>query len=235
MRNEIKEFVRGIFEVNKDKKDRNKIIIAAVQKKFKETIDASAIYEICVRINRMKEKIQEVNDQVDDKKPYSVVDGHYIFKRKDEAPFRFSVEEIDQMFLDFSCKGNNLTGEEMIQKYGLKPEAWQCIKNRLRLYKASNVLSPFTAENTPEKELDEKIEFATARHIDTIKGKMVATHDKRFKEEAKKAFRTLGNIEYFLDNLRTYIEGYEPIKFDFKPKEIYNNDIKHFVITDIHI
>jgi len=39
MRNEIKEFVRGIFEINKDKKDRNKIIIAAVQKKFKETID----------------------------------------------------------------------------------------------------------------------------------------------------------------------------------------------------
>lgn len=57
----------------------------------------------------------------------------------------------------------------MLRKYELKPEAWQCIKSRLRLYKASNVISPYTAENTPQDELDEKIEFATARHIDTIK------------------------------------------------------------------
>lgn len=236
MNNKIKDFIKDQFEKLKDlpARERNKQIIQDVKKKFKEVIDGGDIYEICSRIDRMKEKIQEVNDSIDEKKPYEVLDWHYIFHRKDEAPFKFSVEEIDAMFVDFSKHGNNLTGEEMIQKYKLKPEAWQCIKNRLRLYKASNVISPFTAENTPEEELDGKIEYAISSHIDSIKDKMVKTHEKKFKEEAKKAFKVLGNIEYFLDNLRTYIEEYEPVKFDYVKEPPLNNDRLDIAFADIH-
>ncbi len=237
MNGKIKDFIKTQFEKLRElpTRERNKEIIANVKKKFNEVISSDDIYELCVRIEKMKEKIQKINDEIDDSKPYEVVDGHYVFHRKDEAPFRFSIEEIDDMFLDFSSKGNNLTWEEMLQKYELKPEAWQCIKHRLRLYKASNVISPFTAENTPEEELDKKIEYAISRHIDSIKGKMVQTYDKQFKVEAKKAFKILWNLEYFLEHLQTYLESYQPVKFDFVPKQIYNNDIKHFVITDIHL
>lgn len=237
MENKVKDFILEQFNKLKDfpSKERNKQIIANVKKKFQETIDWDDIYEICGRIKNIKQKIKEVNDSIDEKKPYEVIEGHYIFHRKDNAPFKFSIQEIDAMFLDFSAKWNNLTGEEMIQKYELKPEAWQCIKNRLRLYKASNVISPYTAENTPESELDEKIEYATARHIDTIKGKMVATHDKRFKAEAKKAFKILGNIEYFLDNLREYISDYKPLPVNYKKIPPLNNDRFDIAFSDIHI
>jgi len=57
----------------------------------------------------------------------------------------------------------------MIQKYEISAEAWNLIKRRLRLYKKSNTISPYTAENISQEALDEKIEFATARHIDSIK------------------------------------------------------------------
>ncbi len=237
MNDRIKDFIRDKFEEVKElpARERNKIIIEAVKNKFRETINGDDVYEICIRIDRMKDKIAEINDSVDDGKKYEVIDWHYILHRKDEAPFKFSVEEIDSMFLDFSSKWNNLTWEEMISKYNLKPEAWQCIKHRLRLYKASNVISPYTAENTPEEELDEKIEFATARHIDTIKEKMVKTHARQFKEEAKRAFKVVGNIEYFLDNLKTYIEGYEPKKIDYVKPLPLNNDTVDVAFSDIHI
>lgn len=233
----IKDFVRARFEEmkNLDSRERNKEIIRKVKIKFNTVINWKEIYDICQRIDTLKKKIKDINDSVKENKKYEVVDWHYIFHRKDEAPFRFSVEEIDMMFLDFSSKWNNLTGEEMLQKYELKPEAWQIIKNRLRLYKASNVISPYTAENSTEEELEEKIEYATARHIDTIKGKMVTTHEKKFKEDAKKAFKMLGNIDYFLDNLREYITEHKPIEIDYVRKPQLNNDRFDLSFSDIHI
>lgn len=234
---ELQEFVLEKYDEVRELpvKERNEIIIQAVKEKFNEVIDRNNIYDICQRIGRIRAKIKEINESVNEFVPYEVVDGHYIFNRKDGAPFKFSVDEIDQMFLDFSKKGNDLSGEQMLAKYQLKPEAWHMIKNRLRLYKDSNVISPYTAENTPEAELDDKIEFAIARHIDSIKGKMVKTFDKQFAEQAKRSFRTLWNIDYFLEHLRTFITQYEPIKIDFVPEAPKNQDIKHFVMADIHI
>lgn len=237
MNRNIKEFILEKFEELRDipARERNEQIIKSVKSKFNEIIGSREIYEICQRIRKMQDKIEKINDSVKSKKPYEIIDGHYVFHRKDDAPFRFSIEEIDSMFLDFSSKGNNLTGEEMLQKYELKPEAWQIIKSRLRLYKASNVISPYTAENTPEEELDEKVEYAISRHRDTIKAKMVKTYERQAKEDAKRAFKTLGNIEYFLENLREFIVDYKPIEVDYvRPKQL-NNDRIEIAFSDIHI
>lgn len=108
----------------------------------------------------------------------------------------------------------------MLAKYKLKPEVWHIIKNRLRLYKDSNVISPYTAENTPEEELDTIVTEASVRHIDTIKGKMVATHEKLFKQESNRAIKTLSNIEYFLGNVEKYIHSYKPRDIIFTPRII---------------
>lgn len=64
---------------------------------------------------------------------------------------------------------------------------------------------------------------------------MVRTHSVKFEAEAKKAMRTLSNVEYFLDNLRTFIDGWEPREIDFVPAEPKNADWKHYFISDIHI
>lgn len=129
----------------------------------------------------------------------------------------------------------NLTEEEMLGKFELKPEAWHALKRALRLYKKSNVISPITAERLPEEELDEKIEYATHRHIDQIKSKMVKTHEKIFKEDAKKAFKVLGNIDQFLEHLKKSVPE---IDWNYTPRkrvEILNDDTLRIFITDIHI
>ena len=108
----------------------------------------------------------------------------------------------------------------MLAKYELKPEVWHMIKNRLRLYKDSNVISPHTAENTPEEQLETIITEASVRHIDTIKQKMVKTHEVLFKEESKRAIKTLSNVEYFLENVERFIKEYKPKNIHFTPQNI---------------
>jgi len=63
------------------------------------------------------------------------------------------------------------------------------IKNKLRLYKASDVISPYTAENLSEEELEVKIHDAIDENISSTKEKMIDTYDKVFKKEAKKAMK----------------------------------------------
>lgn len=100
---------------------------------------------MCAKIDSIRGKIADINESVKSEKPYEVVGTDYVMKFRDQV-WRFPIEEVDAMFYDFSSHGANLSGEQMIQKYELKPEAWTLIKNRLRLYKASNVISPHTAE-----------------------------------------------------------------------------------------
>lgn len=64
---------------------------------------------------------------------------------------------------------------------------------------------------------------------------MISTHDKIFKSEAKRAFRILGNIEYFLDNIREFIKDYKPIKVEYKRIPPANNDRIDVAFSDIHI
>ena len=108
----------------------------------------------------------------------------------------------------------------MLVKYKLKPNVWHMVKNRLRLYKDSNVISPYTAEHTPEEQLDNIVTEATVRHIDTIKSRMVKTHEKLYAEESKRAIRTLSNVEHFLENVERYIDNYKPRVIDFTPRTI---------------
>lgn len=70
MESQVREFILSEFDRLKDKKtkQRNKIIIEAVRREFDEIIDADDIYEICVRIRNIKEKIKSINDDTDTKK-----------------------------------------------------------------------------------------------------------------------------------------------------------------------
>lgn len=47
-----------------------------------------------------------------------------------------------------------MTQDQVIEKYRLKPEAWNAIKSAFRLYKTSHVLSPHTLETASDEELE---------------------------------------------------------------------------------
>lgn len=134
---------------------------------------------------------------------------------KGQKRYRLPVEMVDKMFKDYSEYGNNKSEEQMIQDYELLPEVWNMIKSRLRLYKKSHVFSPYTAENSSEEELDDLIVDATHEHVDTVKKKMVRSHEKIFKEEAKKAFRILANRDEYLEHVQKFIEKWKPKNPDF--------------------
>lgn len=220
----------------------NRRVIDRVKDEVGIIIDSNTLYEIVKRVSTMKKALGEMSEKVKSKKAYEVKDEDgklsYVFHKKmGEEVFKFviPVEEVDEMFHDFSKYGANLTEEQMLDKYQVKPEVWYMVKSRLRLYKTSNVISPYTAENTPEKELEEKVTKANIRHIDQMKAKMIRSHEKVKDAEAKRAMAIVANFEYQLDSIRTAIEAWTPRKVEFKPKAFKGTGAIQVAISDIHI
>lgn len=191
-------------------------------------------------IDDVEEVLHEINDEIDEVLHYEVIeeeDGHYyILEHKTlEKAYKLSVHLIDNIFKDYSKHGNNLSWEEILRKYKLKPEVWSLIKSKLRLYKASDVISPFTAATSTEEELHQKIDEAIDENISRTKEKMITTHEKKFRQEAKKAMKIVWDFEYKLQMLRDVLEAYEPKKIDFTPKKPENNDEITVLFSDVHI
>ena len=118
----------------------------------------------------------------------------------------------------------------MRQKYGLTPHAWQVIKGKLGLYKDSHVFSPEGDDS------DERIVEVIDKHFnDKVVGKMVVTHEKKFKKEADRALKFLYNQEYYLGELQKFIENWQPREPESELPPQVNEDWKHYFISDIHI
>lgn len=83
--------------------------------------------DIKVGKSRLEEKIAEINEATQEKKRYEVKDGNYHIPTK-KGTFVIPCEDADRIFLDYSEKGNDLSQEEIIQKYRLKATAWNAIK-----------------------------------------------------------------------------------------------------------
>lgn len=173
-----------------------------------------------------------VNAAIEDKPKYEVSWDRYLV-----WPFSFSIDEIDGIFADYSIYGNNLSQQQIMNKYKFKPEAWDAIKRAFRLNKYSHVVSPFTADNLPEDELDERVNEAIETHHDTLVERLTYTHDRKFKKEAKQAFKVKWNVDYFVDRLREAVSEYVPL-YDgdyIEVLERHSSKIEHIVISDIHI
>jgi predicted phosphodiesterase len=93
--------------------------------------------------------------------PWHVIDTNndprYIISSR-FGTINIPVSKIDKMFMQFSRHGENLTSEEIIANFDLEVWQWHAIKNALRLYKASNIYSPWTVKNTPHEDVVEMVE-----------------------------------------------------------------------------
>ncbi len=206
-----------------------------VKEKFWSIIvSGEALRKLVSRIRELQGKVKELNDSIPTKERYTVVDGSYHIQTK-HGVIRITVEQADEMFTAYTKHWENLSWEAMLERFQMKPEAFQAIKSALRLYKDSHVVSPHSIQDKPEEEVEQIIEDAIGSHIDGIKRKMVVTHERKFKEEAKKAIWKLANIDYFLEHLREYLEDYTPEPIEFKEIVPSNSMVKHVIITDIHI
>jgi len=141
-------------------------------------------------IEHIKTVLEEMNEDIAWVQRYEIKDNDYILTHKWlNKVFKISIDLVDNIFKDYSYHWNNLSWEEILRKYKIKPEVFSLIKSKLRLYKASDVISPHTAETLPEEELDIKIHEAIDENISKTKEKMLNTYEKQFKKVALSAIK----------------------------------------------
>lgn len=180
-------------------------------------------------------KAKELSESVETKKKYEVKDGKYYVPTR-HGTFVFECEEADRIFFDYSDKGGNLSQDQVIEKYKLKPEAWNAIKSAFRLYKTSHVLSPHTLETASDEKLEVVITKAVGDHIDRFKQKFVDTHERDMKALHKKALKFYANAEYRMEMLDKAIKNWKPDAIVLHDvEELPYNGILHVVLSDLHI
>lgn len=139
-------------------------------------------------------------------------DGNYHIPTKN-GTFVIPCAEADKLFFDYSEKGLDLSQEEIIQNYRLKPEAWNAIKSAFRLYKKSHVVSPYTLETAEPEVLDHIIEDANAVHIDRFREKFKSDYDRQYELNVKK-----WKSFYYTERLR--MEEWERVMANWKPMPV---------------
>ncbi|TGE29784.1 hypothetical protein [Hymenobacter metallicola] len=122
---------------------------------------------------RNEDEEPSVSIDAEDEEPWRVVDEHYEWEVKGAhgrpaRHFRLSVEQVDELFFNYSKHGLNLSQTQVINKFRLSTWQWNSMKARLMLNKLSNVFSPHTWDTTAP-ELREKMVAAkiAVRYKDT--------------------------------------------------------------------
>lgn len=196
-------------------------------------------------LRTLRRKIAEARSAIDDdivldtdaSSKWAVESGSYNITYRKKLVV-FPVKLIDEMFLDYSRHGYNLTSTQIINKYDLEVEQWHAIKNALRLFKDSNIISPHTMQITPREELQEIVDEQMNK---LFRNKVVVekTYEKVLHREYKTAikehnFRVL-EVTAFIDKLAEEIPHLAPIQLKTVVNTGDNGDLEiAIVIADLH-
>lgn len=214
--------VKKVLEVKEQNPKQNYEFLA---KKISNEIDyilqADDIKEIIQKSRELikwgKDKLKDLNDAINDNKKYEIVNDEYVIyttvnskEWKVKQVYRLPVELVDNIFNDFSKHWANLSGQEIMNKYQLKPKVRQLIKSNIGLYKDSNILSPLSMDNA--ENIDEVIEEATYKNFqDKYKNKYKEAHITNLEKEVKKQAKILGTIEGFMEYIQPIVNSIKPI------------------------
>ena len=171
---------------------------------------------------------------------YSVVDGTY---RWDAArgPIELPVELADQMFYEYSRHGLDMSQSQMRQKHDLKIWQWNSIKNTLFLYKDSNILSPYTEDNTPRERLqqvvDDKMQMKMKDKQRLIENSYFKETIKRYKKTIEKDSVQTFALETMIDELNDMTSGWKSKTATLTRTRDFKTERKWLVavIADLHI
>ncbi|WPZ08754.1 metallophosphoesterase [Roseivirga spongicola] len=137
-----------------------------------------------------------VEIEAEEKQPYTIKNDSYVIVTK-RGKVTFPIEKVDQFFFEYSRHGKNMDSVQMINRYNLKPWEWNALKNRLLLYKSSNIFSPHTVEITPKAELEQMVESKLQTLTDNMGELVERQYSKHMLKEAKKAIESNRKIELF--------------------------------------
>jgi predicted phosphodiesterase len=164
-------------------------------------------------------------------------DVDYYYIKSKFGRMKFPVSLIDKIFYKYSKYGEDLSQEDVQLAFNIKVHEWHAIKNSLRLYKGSDIVSPYTKENTPPEELEDLIHDKIHQLV-TNKGLVKREYDKVIGREFKKAIkeRNMKQIE-ILAFMNELSEDHVVLTEEVKFKIAKNTTTGHItvVIADLHI
>jgi predicted phosphodiesterase len=141
----------------------------------------------CVR-KRLLEPEESITIPTKEEKKWQVVAGNYTWKSANGL-INIPVEQIDNLFYEYSEHGLNLSQTEIINKHNLQVWEWNSIKNTLWLFKKSNIFSPHTVENTAPDELDEMISSKIRKMFDNTGYQVEKQYNKELNKKYKKVIK----------------------------------------------
>lgn len=177
-----------------------------------------------------------IKAQIEDEPKYEVINNKYVMQTK-HGVVNIPVGEVDKLFFDYSEHGRDLTQVQIINKYNLEVWEWNAIKNRLWLYKKSNIYSPHTVEITPREELNSMIEDKLKSLTDNMGEMIEKKYSKHILSEAKKTLEKNERLrlfeKHFLLTDRDENQVAPKIRISRSP-EPYSSGHLVIVISDTH-
>jgi len=127
-----------------------------------------------------------------------------------------------------------------MSKYKLKPEVWNLIKGRLKLYKTSNIISPHSLETMSDTDRDS---YINDNVNEAIQDKYKRTFERKHKAIKEKEFKKYSNYYHqqteFLNQLDLVLKKYDPKELSKqevkKIPKIENNDTIDVSFSDLHM
>ena len=194
---------------------------------------------------KIREQLRELDETMESTSPYEVTEDHYIFSQKrpnqdiweiEINKFPILISTVDAIFKDYSKHWNNLSWEEILQKYNIKIELFNIIKNRLRLFKSSHVVSPVTLDRASDEELQGIIDWAIIEHRDDrYRKRFVESFEKDREKDYVEKSRKIANIDYRLEVISKFLDGYKPRELSITVPNITNNEEVTVLFGDLHI
>lgn len=233
----IKEWIRKILDI-----DAPIELIKEIMNEVKSNKDK--INNITEVIDDLQSKQAEKEDgwlkeiAESDNKPmkYDVSERHYIFY-KDNKPYRVLISTVRAIYESYSKYWQDLSWEEIRQKFKLPAWIFELIKNATWLYKSSHVDDPVTLSRLSGDGLDEYIEWKTEK---ILEDKYITKYERAVKNKQQRDLSEMAiskrGYSIFMVQFEEAMKKYIPRDFDkVKVPEIKNNDTKDVFITDAHI
>lgn len=193
------------------------------------------------------EKIGEKTN-LDNNPPYNVKDNTYYWTSKYKVDgelinkkWEIDVHLADKLFFEYSKYGMDLTALQTRIRNDISIEHWHSLKNRLSLYKESDIFSPHSRNKLTASEyqnlVDEKLEQL---HL-FQKRIVVDRYQEHIAKKGKKAIKVANNKRFVIESILQEIYNWEETRKDKTVKLSYNNskkfDYQHITLclSDLHL
>ena len=172
----------------------------------------------------------------DDEPNYAFDGKKYSWKTKDEQ-FELPLEVADKLFFEFSVHGLNLSSMDVMMRNNLSPRQWHSSKNRLRLYKHSDIFSPESRASLTDKQYRE-VAKQKIQELDAYKKKAVVEEYNKYHLQEAKKWRDIANrktfvLDYIVQELNEWLPTLKEVTMVTSKEK--GNIPSVAAIADIHL